>query len=264
MSRRNWGVMIIIGVCAPSYVFAQVIITEVMYDLAEGSDSGREWMEVYNVGASPVVLTGWKVFENGKNHKITTVSLGETFAPASFAVIADNAEKFKVDHPEFIGQLFDSVFSLNNSGEIVALHDVGGTEIDSVMYTSALGGSGTGDSLQKTELVSGASLSAGIPTPGAPIPAGGLVQTPPKEKKSTSSKKALPASARPVVRETYDPNASEERESQVASVISSTSGSQASYLWWIGTLMIASAGAAGAAFSRRAKRTEWDIIEETG
>src|SRR3989344_1257320 len=123
----------------PMLTAAQVI-TEVMYDLREGSDSGREWIEVYNIGSAAIDLSKWKIMENGKNHKITVVQ--GSFEPSSFAIIADNAVKFQADHPEYSGALFDSAFSLNNKGETVALADASGKESDSIIYTSALGGNG--------------------------------------------------------------------------------------------------------------------------
>src|SRR4051812_46838445 len=98
-------------ILTPCFAFAQVVITEIMYDLPTGSDSGREWIEIYNAGSESVKLTGWKLFENSTNHKISAVSGGDALLPSSYTVIADNAEKFKADWPQFSGQLFDSTFS---------------------------------------------------------------------------------------------------------------------------------------------------------
>jgi hypothetical protein len=42
--------------CAgPSIVCAQMVITEVMYDV-EGTDSGREWIEIQNIGTENIDL----------------------------------------------------------------------------------------------------------------------------------------------------------------------------------------------------------------
>jgi hypothetical protein len=38
-----------------STTHAQVVISEVMYDLAEGSDTGREWVEVFNKNVKVVI-----------------------------------------------------------------------------------------------------------------------------------------------------------------------------------------------------------------
>jgi len=256
---RSRLALVIVFLLFPSSAIAQVV-TEVMYDLREGTDSGREWIEVYNAGSASLDLTKWRIVENGKNHKITAVA--GSFDPGSFAIIADNAEKFTADHPEYAGTLFDSAFSLNNKGETIALVDAAGKESDSVMYTSALGGNGTGDSLQKTELSPNAALSPGVPTPGTGVPAGGLVLTPQAEKaskKSAAKSKTVTAVQSTVVQAAESPPV--KKESQVAMTIASDSSNH--YLWWLGVFAIAACSAFGVLFSRRVRKTEWDIIEET-
>jgi len=52
--------------------FAQVAITEIMYDL-EGSDSGREWVEIHNTSSAEIDLADWKLYENNTNHGITGI-----------------------------------------------------------------------------------------------------------------------------------------------------------------------------------------------
>jgi hypothetical protein len=243
----------------PTLTAAQVI-TEVMYDLREGSDSGREWIEVYNSSTASIDLVKWKIVENGKSHKITAVA--GSFGPGSFAIIADNAVKFQADHPEYASALFDSVFSLNNKSETVALADAAGKESDSVIYTSALGGNGTGDSLQKTDPSLNAALSPGMPTPGAGVPAGGLALTPQAEKASKKSPVKNKAAA--VVQSTIVKGIKKDsihKESQVAMTI--TTDPENPYLWLLGVFAIAACGAFGVSYARRTKKTEWDIIEET-
>lgn len=259
---RNFSTPLISVLCilVPSVAAAQVLITEIMYDLAEGSDSGREWIEVHNTGAA-INLTELIVFETGKKHKISAAG-GETLLPpGSYAVIADNAEKFKIDHPGYAGLLFDSAFSLNNSGETIALQNAAGADMDSVIYTKALGGSGTGDSLQRLD---SSSFSPGIETPGEGIPASGLRVTPAKGKATKSStKKVAPVAARDpeIVREEKSP-ASVEKESHVASVAIAQERIP-SLLWYVGVLAIAGFGATGVALARHARKSEWNIIEET-
>lgn len=236
----------------PLSTSAQVIITEIMYDLREGSDSGREWIEVYNAGAAPIDLSTWKIVESGKNHKITAVQ--GSFGPGTFAVIADNAVKFKVDHPDYVGVLFDSAFSLNNNGERVALFDATGKEIVSAAYAESMGGNGTGDSLQMTP----GGFMPGMSTPAADIPAGGLVLTPQVEKASKSKRVVAAAAAAPIVQEAEIPA---KPRAQFAMVIATGNGNQT--LWWLGTGVLATFAAAGIVAARRMRKTEWDIIEET-
>ncbi len=139
--------LILILMAAPAY--AGVVITEIMYDL-EGADTGREWIEIKNTGSSQADLTGWKLFEANTNHGITATNPQTFILPAgAYAVIADNVEKFLVDWPNFSGTLFDSVFSLSNTGETIGIRNSEPVDIDSVSYSSSWGAAGDGNSLQK-------------------------------------------------------------------------------------------------------------------
>ena len=150
--------LILLSFAAPAY--ASVAITEIMYDL-EGSDTGREWIEIQNTGAQ-IDLTGWKFFENGTNHGLTLFQSSALLPENSFAVIADNAEKFLLDWPGFSGTIFDSTFSLSNTGETLTLRDAELADKDTATYSSGLGANGDGNSLQKQ----GSEWIAALPTPG--------------------------------------------------------------------------------------------------
>lgn len=133
-----------------------------MYDL-EGSDTGREWIEVLNDGPSAIDISGFKLFEGGVNHTLSIVSGSAVLSPGSYAVIADDPEKFKADWPSFSGILFDSAFSLSNSGETLTLKDASVSEEDTVSYSSSSGAAGDGLSLVR----SGSEFSAATPSPGS-------------------------------------------------------------------------------------------------
>ena len=144
----------------PFLSFANVSFTEIMYDVS-GSDTGREWVEITADTATD--LSDWKLFEANTNHTLTLVK-GAALVPAgSFVVIADNTEKFLLDFPSFTGTLFDSSFSLSNTGETISLRNADLVDTDTVSYTSGQGAAGDGNSLQKINSVWAASL----PTPGA-------------------------------------------------------------------------------------------------
>lgn len=132
-----------------------------MYDL-EGSDSGREWVEVLNTSSAPVDLLGWKFFEANTNHSLTLIKGATTLPAGGFAIISDDSNKFLADQPSFSGVLFSSSFSLNNTGESLALKN-GDLVIDTVAYSSLWGGAGDGKSIQK----SGSVWVANISTPGS-------------------------------------------------------------------------------------------------
>lgn len=144
----------------PLPVFGALEITEIMYD-AEGSDPEHEWIEITNTGKSAVDLSQFRFFEGGVNHKLKIVQGSAIVQASTSAIIAENAESFKDDWPKYAGTLFDSAFSLSNTGESLALKK--GTEIVfSTEYTSSFGAKGDGSSLHKV----GDSWTDALPTPG--------------------------------------------------------------------------------------------------
>lgn len=144
----------------PLFSLANVEITEIMYDVS-GSDTGREWVEIR--ADAETDISDWKLFEANTNHALTLVK-GVALIPSSgFAVIADNTEKFLLDFPSFAGTLFDSSFSLSNTGETISLRDGDFADINIVSYSSDQGSAGDGNSLQKLNGV----WTVGVPTPGA-------------------------------------------------------------------------------------------------
>lgn len=145
----------------PTVLNAQFTITEVMYDI-QGSDPGREWVEITNISLSSVDVSGWKFFENDTNHGLVLVTGGVNIPSGSSVIIADNPDKFAVDNPSFIGTVFSSSFSLKNTGELIAIRDSDLNDIDSITYDTEIGAGGDGNSLQ---LISG-TWSASAPTLG--------------------------------------------------------------------------------------------------
>ncbi|PIT96680.1 hypothetical protein COT82_01855 [Candidatus Campbellbacteria bacterium CG10_big_fil_rev_8_21_14_0_10_35_52] len=130
---------------------AQVIINEIMYDL-EGSDTKREWIEIYNNSSNQIDLTDWK-FNDGSNHilNIPPEKGGQgsiIIQPYNYAILASDAVTFLSEHSSFSGTIIDTVMSLNNTQDTLALIDLGGVTVDSVTYTSDLGAIGDGNSLQ--------------------------------------------------------------------------------------------------------------------
>ena len=100
-----------------------IIISEIMYDLKNGSDDGREWIEVYNNSDTPVDLSTFKFFEADTNHKLISVAGEANVSPLGYALLVSDFAKFKNDNPNFVGNIFDSTFSLSNTGENLILKD---------------------------------------------------------------------------------------------------------------------------------------------
>jgi len=118
-----------------------------------------------------VDFSNFKFFEGNTNHKLTLIQGDIKVGTAGYAIIVANNIKFKIDWPNFSGTIFDSSFSLSNSGEILAIKDAD-LILDEYTYKSSSGGAGDGKSLQKIDGV----WVASIPTPGTE---NRIVYTPP-------------------------------------------------------------------------------------
>lgn len=155
----------------PAAARAAVVINEAMYNPG-GSDSGREWVELYNSGDADVTLVGgsgsgsWRISDSS-NHTIVDpaggVGRGSLTVPAGGYLILTN------DPAVFAGEYGGSYsvvkasLSLTNTGTTISLIDGTGAIVDSFTYTSSQGGDDNGTSLQQA---SSTWLQA-LPTPGA-------------------------------------------------------------------------------------------------
>src|SRR3989344_1050566 len=147
----------------PASARAAVIISEIMYDLEIGSDTGREWIEVVNDGTEPVDISTWKFFEDATSHALTALG-SAVVPPGGYAVIVHTPDKFLADWPQFSGLMFDSSWSsLSNAGETLAIKNPEGVVVDQITYASESGGNGDGNSLNR----SGSIFVAALPTPGS-------------------------------------------------------------------------------------------------
>lgn len=116
-----------------------LLFTEIMFDL-EGSDSGREWLELYNNGQFDVNLSELSFYESGTNHRMNLVSGREILASEGFAVIVDKPESFFDDYPGLEVSnmaIIDSTFSLSNSGEYISIRQ-GGMELAVLDYSDII------------------------------------------------------------------------------------------------------------------------------
>ena len=131
-------------------------ITEIMFN-PNGSDSGREWIELYNNDSHKINLSGMIFYEGGTNHKTEPINSTYIIQPEKYAIIVDKPSLFLEDYPHLNQSnttdsnitIFDSSFSLRNSGEFIAIK-INDTEITSLNYTIIL---------QKISINEGFSLS---------------------------------------------------------------------------------------------------------
>lgn len=162
-----------LGILLPrSDVFA-LRINEIMYD-APGSDTGAEWVEIYNDEGSSVNLSGYKFFEADTNHGLTLISGNSTLASGDFAIIVSDPTIFESIYPGVSVSIFDSSFSLvNTGGEYIAIKDASGNVLDGLTYDPSIGAGDNGNTLSYS---SGVWVSAS-PTPGTTNASGSTENT---------------------------------------------------------------------------------------
>ena len=78
---------------------ANVVINEIMYDL-EGTDTGREWIEIYNNTNTSVDLSTYKLFEANTNHALVVYEGNANISAGGYAIISSDPVKFKIDYSE--------------------------------------------------------------------------------------------------------------------------------------------------------------------
>jgi hypothetical protein len=133
-----------------------------MYD-PSGTDTKHEWVEVCNTGSVSTDVSNYKLNESGTNHGLTLTRGSGNLAHQACAVLADDATTFLADYPSFSGNLFDTAFSLSNSGEALILRDSSLADVDGISYSSSQGGAGDGSSLHR----SGSTFVGGSASPGS-------------------------------------------------------------------------------------------------
>jgi hypothetical protein len=126
--------LVITAMSIPSLASATATphITEIMYN-PPGTDTGREWVEV-KLGAGSESILEYYLRENEVNHTIKVFEGYEAEESGEYAIIADNPAKFLIDYPDYKGALYDSVFSLKNTGELIQLVNDNQDIIDSYEY----------------------------------------------------------------------------------------------------------------------------------
>ncbi|MBS3095188.1 lamin tail domain-containing protein [Candidatus Woesearchaeota archaeon] len=150
--------LIFVFLAALSAANANVVISEIMYNPNQGSDTDIEWVEIYNTGASAVDLSGWKL--DGSNFDDIIISPGGYIIVARELVDGtdDDIESFEAYYGNGDGMwssadgdymAVDGSFSLTDDDFIEVSSDV---YADSVNYSSSWGGKDNGKSIYKINL----------------------------------------------------------------------------------------------------------------
>ncbi|MDB5187752.1 MAG: endonuclease [Candidatus Kaiserbacteria bacterium] len=166
VANRVWGirgvVFVMLILIAPHVAHANLIITEIMYD-PRGSDSDREWIEVYNDGTLSVDLSALKTHIGGKNHVI--IKTGSEFVePNQHALIVRNQKAFETENGDTGVPIMVSAFSLPNTGAYISFVNSAGTDVASALYSKSDGASNDGNSLQRASIH--VAFTSQAPSPG--------------------------------------------------------------------------------------------------
>jgi hypothetical protein len=265
-------VFLMLVVVAPIFTHA-LLITEVMYDLP-GSDTGREWIEVWNNGTSSIELARMRLHDGKSGHAITSVHGNAVMLPGTYAIIVRDAIAFEEEYQSASLAIFRSPFSFNNTGATIGVRDATSRILDTITYTKSLGSDGDGNTLNRDSI--GVSLVARTPSPGTSMKHTSIV-APVKEKPKPKSKTQPTSRAKNATISSidFDDTTSDTAigVAEYASVVSSSSVSahtasavsSAPDSKWLLALFALVALSFAAIFSARhfAKR-EWDIVEESG
>lgn len=130
----------------------KILITEIMYN-PPGTDTKHEWLEIFNASSENIDLNGWKFFEASTNHGLVLYQGSYILDSDTYAIIADDAATFHSDHPDYKNTIIDSVFSLSNSGETIAIKNNLGEVISDLSYSSDWGSDIEGTSLEKIDIL---------------------------------------------------------------------------------------------------------------
>lgn len=121
--------LIPVGISAQSS--ATVIINEILPDAA-GSDSGKEWIEIYNYSDSSTTLTGYYLkleSSSGSSKTITIPTI--TLSARSYFIVSE----FDLGSGNFIN-IGSGKIAMYNSAAKISLYDSTNTKIDELSYTT--------------------------------------------------------------------------------------------------------------------------------
>ena len=118
---------------------AQVIFSEIMYNPDGGSEADREWVEIFNTGASTVDLSGW-TFEDFQDSDVATpIPNGTMLDPGEALVLTPNFSVFddvwgrRINRIQ-LGDFPNLANSPSSTNEIIALRNNSGVIQDFVNY----------------------------------------------------------------------------------------------------------------------------------
>lgn len=156
--------LFIFSICIVIAGRAEALVINEIFSNPVGDDGGREWVELFNEGETPIDLLALSLSVKGGTPTQASLVSGEAMLlPKAYAIIGSTVSgitKFSQDYPTYSGALFKASISLVNTGVTSLDVRVNGSVLDSVAaYTAAKEGYSYGR-------VSGGGFAVTGPTPG--------------------------------------------------------------------------------------------------
>lgn len=128
--RRRVFALLSLALAAPGLRAGDVILNEIMYHPAS-HQTAEEWVELYNRGAAPVNLAGWRL----------SAGVAFTFPPVvlpagGHLVVAADAAAFQARYPGVTNFVAGWQGRLSDNGETLTLRNALGQIEDSVAYAT--------------------------------------------------------------------------------------------------------------------------------
>lgn len=125
---------------------ANLRVNEIMYSPPQ-NDRGGEWIELYNPGNENVVVAGgtdknaWTFIDSSGTHFLAKEPLTGSLIvePKNYLILADDAEAFKKNYPNFSGNLVDTAMNLPNDFGFIQIKDGQGNVVSQALWSSNLG-----------------------------------------------------------------------------------------------------------------------------
>ncbi len=117
--------------------YNQIFISEVMAD-PEGADTGKEWIELYNLYDQPLLLSGWKLTSTSDSGTVRITNLPDLEIPAqSYFLVVENVQVFAEANVIALG---DGKLNFFNTNATINLQDPTDASISQFKYFTGTSG----------------------------------------------------------------------------------------------------------------------------
>lgn len=127
ITKRAFACLMLLAVIC--FAHANIVINELCYDPA-GTDSGWEWIEIYNSGSQSISMEGWKILKGGSTFTVVYVIPYFLLRPGRYLLIGES----NVPNAHFVANLaFQNGGSETDGVQLMSPND---SYTDTVLYDS--------------------------------------------------------------------------------------------------------------------------------